>query len=285
MKHIYLLFIHLPFSRLPLCIIGTEHPHTVATRSAIGSTLAAQVLYQHKLVEVESGRSDQKSQQYVALNPQGVTQQQWRAADEHLRESLLTAIENPRGNQIQNQNQKNSKSKKNGKKQKKDNNMSRHSDGNNSSTKKIDITTLSAASAAQNLAVFLKSLAMTFDEDSSQRKQHLYEAKSFYDNVLKVRSELLPYDHPDLYATKYSLAELLEVLASSTRGSDDDENNNSNKDEKERHQEAADALRQEIIDTYDPPDLEEGGGEDTIDVQQVTTGVIVEKTVTSKKSY
>lgn len=262
--------------------LGIEHPHTVATRSAIGSTLAAQVLYQHKLVEVEvdSERSEQKSQQYVALNPQGVTQQQWRAADEHLRESLLTAIENPRGKQIQNK-----KAKKNGKKQKKDNNMSRHSDGNNSSIKKTDIMTLSAAAAAQNLAVFLKSFAMTFDEDSSQRKQHLYEAKNFYDNVLIVRSQLLPYDHPDLYATKYSLAELLEVLASSTRGSDDDENNNNNKDEKDRHQEAANTLRQEIIDTYDPPDLgKEGGGKDAIDVQQVATGVIVEKTVTSKKS-
>jgi RNA recognition motif-containing protein len=221
----------------------------------------------------------------VALNPQGVTQQQWRAADEHLRESLLTAIENPRGKQIQNQ--KNKKAKKNGKKQKKDNNMFRHSNGNNSSIKKIDITTLSAASAAQNLAVFLKSFAMTFDEDSSQRKQHLYEAKNFYDNVLMVRSQLLPYDHPDLYATKYSLAELLEVLASSTRGSDDDENNNNNKDKdkKDRHQEAANTLRQEIIDTYDPPDLEnEGGRKDAIDIQQVATGVIVEKTVTSKKS-
>lgn len=218
----------------------------------------------------------------MALNPQGVTQQQWRAADEHLRESLLTAIENPRGKQIQNQ--KNKKAKKNGKKQKKDNDMSRHSDGNNSSIKKTDIMTLSAAAAAQNLAVFLKSFAMTFDEDSSQRKQHLYEAKNFYDNVLMVRSQLLPYDHPDLYATKYSLAELLEVLASSTRGSDDDENNN-NKDEKDRHQEAANTLRQEIIDTYDPPDLgKEGGGKDAIDVQQVATGVIVEKTVTSKKS-
>mmetsp|Transcript_33030 Transcript_33030/g.36973 ORF Transcript_33030/g.36973 Transcript_33030/m.36973 type:complete len:511 (-) Transcript_33030:406-1938(-) len=241
--------------------LGIEHPHTVATRSAIGSTLAAQVLYQHKLVEVDCEISEKKSRkQYVALDPQGVTEQQWRAAEEHLRESLLTATENPRGKQIQNQKNKNSKKKPK---------IMNHIDDNSS---KIAITTLSAASAAQNLAVFLKSFSMTLDEDSPQRKQHMYEAKFFYESVLKVRSQLLSYSHPDLYATKYSLAELLEVLALS--GSGDDENNN-NKTEKERYQEAASTLRQEIIDTYDPTLEEE---EEATGVQQV----VVEKTVSKE---
>ena len=52
------------------------------------------------------------------------------------------------------------------------------------------------------------------------------------------------------------------------------------KNEKKHHREAANALRQEIIDTYDPPSSQE---EDKVEDQQVATKVIVEKTVASKK--
>ncbi|VEU42813.1 unnamed protein product [Pseudo-nitzschia multistriata] len=230
--------------------LGVEHPHTIATRSAIGSTLAAQVLYQHKLVENNTEGSEKIRKQYVALNPQQITEQQWRAAEEHLRESLQTAIDNPRGKQIKNnQHRKNSnKFRKNGGGVKHIKQLQNKIPGNPGSS--FSITTLSAASAAQNLAVFLKSLAMTMDEDSPGRKYNLYEAKDLYENVQQVRTQLLPSDHPDLYATKYSLAELLEVLAavpSSGEGTDKEQ------EERQRHQESADALRQEIIDTYDPP--------------------------------
>ena len=57
------------------------------------------------------------------------------------------------------------------------------------------------------------------------------EAQKLYREIQSVRSQLLPKTHPDLYATKYSLAELLETIGD---------------------EEAANALRQEIIDTYDP---------------------------------
>ena len=50
---------------------------------------------------------------------------------------------------------------------------------------------------------------------------------------MAVRSKLLPKEHPDLYATKFSLAELLETMGD---------------------EEAANVVRQEIIDTYDPQD-------------------------------
>ena len=293
--------------------LGAEHPHTVATRSAIGSTLAAQVLYQHKLVEdtttntnsVNSNSSSNTStststrKQYVALNPQGITQQQWRAAEEHLRASLKTAIDNPRGKQIQNNQSRKSSSNKKGKKKGKKQyvKQAQHSDsGSGSASSNIIITTLSAAAAAQNLAVFLKSLAMTIDEDSPHRKQHMYEAKDLYEKVQQVRTQLLPNDHPDLYATKYSLAELLDVFAttSSSGGGDDNDNDGNNEEqERQRHQEAANALRQEIIDTYDPPDLQEEK-EDSTDLEQVAAAaaaaapaaveVIVEKTEASKSS-
>ena len=283
--------------------LGAEHPHTIATRSAIGSTLAAQVLYQHKMVEdtntnsksSDGDRDDSAAdnnntrKRYVALNSQGVTQQQWRAAEEHLRASLKTAIENPRGRQVQNNNQ-NRKNHKRGRKKgtnkqyvKKE---QRNSDNTNvGSSSSIVITTLSAASAAQNLAVFLKSLGMTFDDDSPFRKQHLYEARDLYEKVQQVRAQLLPHDHPDLYATKYSLAEVLGVMASSPSSSGgSDDKNDEEEQERQHYQDAADALRQEILDTYDPPDSQKEE-QDLRDFEKKSgaVGVVVEKTEGSKK--
>jgi hypothetical protein len=283
--------------------LGAEHPHTIATRSAIGSTLAAQVLYQHKMVEdtntnnkssggdesAASNNNNNTRKRYVALNPEGVTQQQWRAAEEHLRVSLKTAIENPRGRQVQNNNP-NRKNHKKGKK--KGNNkqyvkqQQRNSDNTNvGPSSGIVVTTLSAASAAQNLAVFLKSLGMTFDDDSPLRKQHMYEAKDLYEKVQQVRAQLLPHDHPDLYATKYSLAELLAVLASSPSSYGGGDNKNDEEEqERQHHQDAANALRQEIIDTYDPPDLQQEE-QDLTDSEKKSgpVDVVVEKTERSKK--
>jgi tetratricopeptide (TPR) repeat protein len=200
--------------------LGDEHPHTVATRSSFGSTLAVQVLHQHKSVEsaVARGERDGKSQstrrlQLVSLNSESVTQQGWEAAEEHLRQAMETAIANPRGNSI---------NKRGGKKQKKP------SKGDQDKEKK-SIETLSAAASAQNLAVFLKARAMTAHP---YHHAMMDEAKKLYTDVDRVRSQLLPAQHPDVYATKYSLAELLEAMGDT---------------------EAANVLRQEIIDTYDPP--------------------------------
>lgn len=64
-----------------------------------------------------------------------------------------------------------------------------------------------------------------------------------------------------MYATKYSLAELLDVL---------------------EHQKDANKLRQEIMDTYDPKDLEDVDAE-IDDVQKGTAIVVVEKTLTSTR--
>jgi hypothetical protein len=251
--------------------LGTEHPHTVATRSAIGSTLAAQVLYEYKMVVSHEGNQQQQTQQkklYVALNPQGITDQQWRAAEEHLRQALQTAIDNPRGKRANHptqqkekqQRKNNKKSQKKGKKQQ--SKLTGEGNGENSTTENF-IQTLSAASAAQNLAVFLKSRATTEDPPNPE---YLSEAKDLYEQVQHVRSQLLPYDHPDLYATKYSMAELLEVMGD---------------------EEAANSLRQEILDTYEPPssdndkDIAEQNDESPAGVARV---VVVEKTVATKPS-
>jgi tetratricopeptide (TPR) repeat protein len=216
--------------------LGEEHPYTVATRSSYGSTLAAQVLNQHKYVE-----RGKQQRQYVALNSQAVTDQGWKAAEAHLRQAMETAILNPRGRNIQNNNKGNKKKKKNDKQ---------------------NIETLSAAAAAQNLAVFLKSRSMT---EHPYNKQLMKEAMSLYTQVQKVRSQLLPPQHPDLYATKYSLAELLGAIGD---------------------EEAANQLRQEIIDTYDPPSQDDAISDppletDTLD--DVPPRVVtVDKTVASK---
>jgi hypothetical protein len=216
--------------------LGEEHPYTVATRSSYGSTLAAQVLNQHKYVE-----RGNLQRQYVALNSQAVTDQGWKAAEAHLRQAMETAILNPRGRNIQNNNKGNKKKKKNDKQ---------------------TIETLSAAAAAQNLAVFLKSRSMT---EHPYNKQLMKEAKSLYNQVQKVRSQLLPPQHPDLYATKYSLAELLGAIGD---------------------EEAANQLRQEIIDTYDPPSQEDAISEppsETDILDDVPPRVVtVDKTVASK---
>lgn len=252
--------------------LGAGHPHTIATRSAIGSTLAAQVLYQHKMVEATAGEdqdSNNTRKQYVALDPQGITQQHWRLAEEHLRASLQMAIDNPRGRQIQKNNHR-----KNQKGNKRKGSKQYIKPQKNTSKSGLLITTLSAASAAQNLAVFLKSLGMTFEEDSSLRKQHLHEAKDLYEKAQEVRSQLLPYDHPDLYATKYSLAELLDVLALAPGGKSEEE--------RQKHEEAANTLRQEIIDTYDPPNSAQEE-QDSNETKAGPLDVVVQKIEGSRK--
>lgn len=264
--------------------LGDEHPHTVATRSAIGSTLAAQVLYQHKLVTDDNANnkngnrsaagssSSSGRKQYVSLNPETITRQQWQAAQEQLTEALQTAIDNPRGRRIddrsRNSNNRSSSSnnKNNRKKKGKDLAAKLPPPLTTAETGTNQIETLSAASAGQNLAVFLKALAMT---ENPYNTQHLDRAKELYLQVQRVRAQLLPANHPDLYSTKYSLAELLEVM-----GEEDEAN----------------AIRHEIVDSYEPPpdegladEGEDGKVEDSgLSDPPLKSHVVVEKTVASK---
>ena len=70
------------------------------------------------------------------------------------------------------------------------------------------------------------------EDPTAQAGAWFQEAYSLYQDVLAVRQELLPEGHPDLYATKHSLAELLQAM-----GKGDEANK----------------IRDEIVDTYDPP--------------------------------
>lgn len=200
--------------------MGPDHPHTVASRSSWGSTIATQILHHHKASSSSSSSSSSSGQRpYISLLSKEVTQQAWEAAEAHLREALQTAIDNPRGPSLAKPQRKKSKKQQHAKQETPNNNT---------------IQTLSAASAAQNLAVFLKTRATT---ETPYNDAWLAESKQLYNDTMSVRSKLLPKGHPDLYATKFSLAELLETMGD---------------------EEAANAVRQEIIDTYDPPAEQEG---------------------------
>jgi tetratricopeptide (TPR) repeat protein len=201
--------------------LGPEHPHSVASLSSWGATLAAQVLSHYK-----------KSQdKWVSTIPTHISQQGWYAAEQHLRKALRTAVDNPRGPSIH---------KSSGARAKTGHNPSKATaakSASNLSSPVGAISTLSGASAAQNLAVFLKARAVT---ESSPNEDRLLEAREIYEQVLQVRSKLLPANHSDLYATQYSLAEVLEALGDAPR---------------------ANEIRREILDSYDPvEDAQRGTG-------------------------
>eukprot|EP00559_Dactyliosolen_fragilissimus_P007498 CAMPEP_0184869746 /NCGR_PEP_ID=MMETSP0580-20130426/35097_1 /TAXON_ID=1118495 /ORGANISM="Dactyliosolen fragilissimus" /LENGTH=483 /DNA_ID=CAMNT_0027371415 /DNA_START=399 /DNA_END=1853 /DNA_ORIENTATION=- len=109
----------------------------------------------------------------------------------------------------------------------------------------LDVRTISAAAAAQNLAVFLKSRADLnglsshikgqYQRQQQQKQQHtdredMYaEAMSLYRKALLVRTELKGHAHPDTVITKFSLAELLEKVGDAK---------------------GAEQLRNQILDSY-----------------------------------
>lgn len=207
--------------RIRLAELGGDHPHTVASRSSRGATLAAQILHHHKLtVAAKEHKHDPMKQNfYVSLLPKNVTESAWSDAIDHLRQALETAVQNPRGTRIGMAVQKGPKK------------------GKKKRPAPVDPSapqTLSAAAAAQNLAVVLKSRATT--TSLTESSQWLEESEKLYQQALSVQTELLGKDHPDIFVTKHSLAELWHVMG---------------KEDK------ANELRQEIVDTYDPPAKEQ----------------------------
>jgi len=130
------------------------------------------------------------------------------------------------------------------------------------------VTTLSAATAAQNLAVFLKHYSdwmrlSLMDENSAQQhqaepsqqqiqstkalNQTIQEAQHLYESALHVRKSILPSHHPEVVATKFSLAELLDspkvsVLATLTSHDDAEAEVVDGK--------RANQLREEILSAY-----------------------------------
>jgi tetratricopeptide (TPR) repeat protein len=174
--------------------MGAVHPHTVASRSGWGSSLCSQILHY--------SRASEKAKAYMRA-PDDISSLGWDAAVDHMRQALQTAVDHPRGTSLY-----------------KKRDFDKH---------KNEVHTLSAASAAQNLAVCLK-LRATSKDKTEDEKELFEEAHELYQQALKVRSKLLPEMHPDLVATKHSLAELLHAMGD---------------------EEGANALRSQILDAYD----------------------------------
>jgi len=145
----------------------------------------------------------------------------------------------------------------------------------------VKVTTLSAATAAQNLAVFLKHYSdwmrlSLMDESGNAQQQQLsqlqqpqitklnqtiQEARHLYESALHVRSSILPPHHPEVVASKFSLAELLDSPATvsssttsftATAGGEEEDVVDGNR---------ANALREEILNAYNVEEREDGSSQ------------------------
>mmetsp|Transcript_13580 Transcript_13580/g.16489 ORF Transcript_13580/g.16489 Transcript_13580/m.16489 type:complete len:530 (-) Transcript_13580:35-1624(-) len=244
--------------------LGKEHVHTVTTRSNLGAAIASQVVQselmrQRRLQKLEEDKKastsesaiNQKSKdetKTIANNISKYTKQKWDVAEKHLRDAAKTAIDNPRGEIVQVPSTKLKSSKLLNNKPKKNKKQTKVEDNDDIIDEYLgigdaSIKTLSAAAAAQNLAVFLKTRAdlitmnnqsssdIGAEEWSSLDGGDMYaEAKNLYIGALRVRSKLRGNQHPDTVATKFSLAELIDTLG------DED---------------GANKLRQELLDIYE----------------------------------
>lgn len=256
-----------------------EHPHVVATKSALGMTLTSHILHQHKRVSSTSysnaksgsrpnngshdaaATSDLMSNaaRYIPTLPQEqqVTEKSWAAAEEHLQSAYATALQNPRGESSLKRTDKNhylNLQKKYNLKQKQKQKQKTRAEENDSTVPiSIPLQTASAASAAQNLAVFYKARSTTLEKNHPQYQELLQQAQDLYLVALDVRQALLPRGHPDIYITQYSLAELYEYT---------------------QQDELAQDLRQTILDTYDPPtkNNKRGKGKDVLKPKQKQAG-------------
>jgi len=333
--------------RIRLSELGPDHPHTVASRSQLGSAMAAAVIAERRgriggLVETELRRLKHQrdvkdSKEMEAHVPEAVaraaaksgktgsrlTSRRWEAAEEHLRGALSTAVASPRGDNVAplafivvgslNSSIANAEDVEGGnregrgltlppkkdrslskkdrkrmekerKREKRQANASANSESMVSNTVnkmkggKISIqgaagkvATLSAATAAQNLAVFLKNysdwMRLTSLDDSQtssntqqpqikKLKQTIQEARHLYEAALHVRSLMLAPHHPDVVASKFSLAELLDspgAIPFATLGGEEEV-----KDTLDGRR--ANVLREEILNAYDVQEREEGSG-------------------------
>lgn len=211
------------------------------------------------------------------------TKKKWEMAEKNLRDALRMAVDNPRGEMITIPNptsgiagSSSKKPKKGTARQRKmmvsqnDVNMTTEMENdstNATSTKTTDnnnttnddsfesflklglgegdtsIRTTSAALAAQNLSVFLKTRADLISASSTIQSSEntatinpsldsgdMYaEAKNLYIGALRVRTKLKGPSHPDTVSTKFSLSELIDTLG------DED---------------TANKMRQELLDIY-----------------------------------
>ena len=318
--------------RIRLSELGENHPHTIQSRTQLGSAIAAAVIAERKgrisgliegeLLKLKQSKEMKDPKEMEAFIPEAIaraatkstsssklTQRRWDAAEEHLRGALQTAVENPRGESVaalvyvpMGNNEKGGNTEQNNERTgltlppKKDRSLSkkerkiaekerkrekrranalalqqRSTDGSSvdsgdaSSVQMVavqgsasKVTTLSAATAAQNLAVFLKnysdwmrlSLMDANNVGQSEKvklNQIIQEARHLYEAALHVRSQILASHHPEVVATKFSLAELLDSPDASSIALE-----SANTIDSDR----ANVLREEILTAYNVEERE-----------------------------
>lgn len=286
--------------RIRLTELGPHHPHTITSRSQLGSAMAAAIMAERKgqiggRVEAELRKLKQQkapadAKEMEAYVPEAIaraaasigsssrlTRRRWEAAEEHLRGALTASVENPRGESVSPlvflpiggvasssgdtggegdrhqqvgltlplkkdrslSEKERRRTEKKRRREMRQANFNALQSGNivdgsvNPKGTNIavqgaagKVTTLSAATAAQNLAVFLKNYSdwmrlSLMDEDSNnvqqqsrpeitQLNQTIQESRHLYEAALHVRARILPPHHPEVVASKFSLAELLD---------------------------------------------------------------------------
>jgi tetratricopeptide (TPR) repeat protein len=243
--------------------LGNEHPQTIMSQSNLGGAIAAQVLQGEIFRQKQSKESKNDDNHLQMYQMSKFSKQKCDLAEQNLRTALQTAVKNPTGQQIQISNdaqssdlpprrdntlsrkekQKASKLRRKLEKQaQQEKNEKDQIVGSRFGMGNTSIRTLTAAAAAQNLAVFLKSRAdlISYSTKNSKYKNlgdhsvnsgDMYaEAKNLYLGALHVRTKLRGKHHPDTIATKFSLAELIDAIGDET---------------------GANELRQELLDTYE----------------------------------
>jgi len=319
--------------RIRLSELGSNHPHTIQSRTQLGSAIAAAVIAERKgriggLIEGELRKLKQSKEmkdpkEMEAYIPEAIaraakstsssklTQRRWDAAEEHLRGALHTSCESPRGESVAalvylplgNNNKDGNADQASGRSgltlpPKKDRSLSKKQRkmaekerkrekrranaiamqqsaaggggvdiGDTTDGKFVAIqgsaskvTTLSAATAAQNLAVFLKhysdwvrlGLLDANNKDPSEKaklNRVIQEARHLYEAALHVRSQILDSHHPEVVASKFSLAELLDSPDATSIGFEKEDAIDSDR---------ANALREEILTAYNVEEKEEG---------------------------
>lgn len=233
--------------------LGKDHPHTVTSHTNLGAAMASLLLQEqanrgeqykrdqyiknktdttsnnnnnnnknkkgNKFKKKKTSDSDNNNNNTTTtitspLQMTKFTKSRWNAAEQHLRTALNTAVQTPRGKVVI-----------------------------EPTTTTLSVSTLSAANAAQNLAVFLKTKADLAASqqlvlgDGANTEDMYAEAHRLYQGALEVRTKGLSESHPDTVATKFSLAELYESAFS-------------NEDEANR-------LRQEILNAYNVEERDE----------------------------
>eukprot|EP00978_Attheya_sp_CCMP212_P017511 scaffold46682_cov37-Attheya_sp.AAC.2 len=252
--------------------LGPDHHLTLASRTNLGSVMAAQILTQQANLLQSSRQTDTLNAKTTSTEkvqnrivPSKNTRKRWEAAEVHLRAAYRTSMERPRGKKapasspsattsttsnmspkelekLRKIATKEIKGSRGMSSRKAARRLEEHHAAESSFEKKKkeeqqqkqqvpQVQTLSAAGAAQNLAVFLKSRADFMEHDKSLEERQtaegsvstgvdrmdLYaEAKNLYESALHVRSTLLTEGHPDLVVTQSSLAELLSAIGNET---------------------------------------------------------------------